>query len=222
MNSHTPISIVLVDNHPLVLEGLRAILETYDHIRVVGTAAAVPRGLEISAAQMPDIVLLDINMPQISGIDAIELFKNVAPSTKILMLSMHDSREYISASVVRGASGYILKDVPNEEIVEAIETVAAGGSYFSTGVSDVLMQRRQRGDQDPLPITAREREILALLAAGRSNRDIAQSLRISEATAETHRKKIKKKLGIATTAGLVRFAIDNGLASPEADIPTTG
>ncbi len=211
MSNDPPISVILIDNHPLVLEGLRAILETYEHIRVVGTAATVAQGLEIAAAERPDIVLLDINMPQINGIDAIELFKSTVPSTRVLMLSMHDSREYISASVLRGASGYILKDVPNEEIVAAIETVAAGGTFFSTGVSDVLLQRKQRETSEPLPLTPREREILALLAAGRSNRDIAGLLDLSVATIETHRKTIKRKLGLSTTAELTRIAIEHGL-----------
>ncbi|MGR9173504.1 two-component system response regulator MctR [Hyphomicrobiales bacterium] len=211
MSNDPPISVILIDNHPLVLEGLRAILETYEHIRVVGTAAAVAQGLEIAAAERPDIVLLDINMPQINGIDAIELFKSTVPSTRVLMLSMHDSREYISASVLRGASGYILKDVPNEEIVAAIETVAAGGTFFSTGVSDVLLQRKQKETSEPLPLTPREREILALLAAGRSNRDIAGLLDLSVATIETHRKTIKRKLGLSTTAELTRIAIEHGL-----------
>jgi two-component system nitrate/nitrite response regulator NarL len=152
-------------------------------------------------------------MPQISGIDAIELFKGAAPSTRVLMLSMHDSREYISASVLKGASGYILKDVPNEEIVRAIETVAAGGTYFSTGVSEVLLQQRRKQDNDPLPITAREREILTHLAMGRSNRDIAGLLNLSVATIETHRKTIKRKLGVSTTADLTRIAIEHGLTS---------
>ncbi|KRB56607.1 LuxR family transcriptional regulator [Rhizobium sp. Root708] len=214
MNGDRPISILLVDNHALVLEGLRAVLETYAHIRVVGTAAMVQPGLEIAAASAPDIVLLDINMPQINGIDAIELFKSTVPSTRILMLSMHDSREYISASIVRGASGYILKDVPNDEIIKAIETVAAGGTYFSTGVSDVLMQRRQKEETEPLPLTVREREILAFLAAGRSNRDVAELLQLSVATIETHRKTIKRKLGLSTTAELTRIAIERGLVPP--------
>jgi len=211
MSSDSPVSVILIDNHPLVLEGLRAILETYGHIRVVGTASAVAQGLEIAAVEAPDIVLLDINMPQINGIDAIELFKTAIPSTRVLMLSMHDSREYISASVLRGASGYILKDVPNEEIVAAIESVAAGGTYFSTGVSDVLLERKQRHERESLPITPREREILALLAAGQSNREIAEKLELSVATIETHRKTIKRKLGLSTTAELTRVALEHGL-----------
>jgi len=211
MSNDRSISVILIDNHPLVLEGLRAILETYQHIRVIGTAPAVAQGLEIAAVEAPDIILLDINMPQISGIDAIELFKSAAPSTRVLMLSMHDSREYISASVLKGAFGYILKDVPNEEIVAAIETVAAGGTYFSTGVSEVLLKRQRKEENEPLPITPREREILSLLATGHSNRHIAAQLDLSVATVETHRKTIKRKLGLSTTAELTRVAIEHGL-----------
>lgn len=214
------IRVLLVDNHPLVLEGLEALLGTFDHIEVVGTAGNARNGVEKAVLARPDVVLMDINMPQMSGIEAIERFRECLPRTKILMLSMHDSREYISTSVLHGASGYILKDVSTDEIVLAIETVAAGETYFSSGVSDALLDRKTT--TAPSPLTTREHDVLLLIAAGRSNRDIAQALAISEATAETHRKKVKKKLGISSTAGLVRFAIDNGLMTGEVDIPTTG
>jgi len=204
------IKVLLIDNHPLVLDGLKAVLETFDHIEVCGAAGSAQLGLDIGKQVQPQVVLMDINMPKLSGIDAIELFRKELPDARIVMLSMHDSREYISASVVRGASGYILKDVPNEEIIGAIETVAAGGTYFSTGVSDVLMQGKRTKEND-LPITAREREILAHLAIGRSNREIAGLLDLSVATVETHRKTIKRKLGVSTTADLTRIAIEHGL-----------
>lgn len=203
-----PIRVLLIDNHPLVLDGLRAILETYDHLSVVGTALSATTGLETAMTARPDVVLMDINMPQINGIDALELFKEKLPATRILMLSMHDSREYISTSVLHGAAGYVLKDVATEEIVAAIETVAAGGSYFSAGVRDVLLETGNDGKQ---PLTTREQAVLLLIAAGKSNRDTASALEISEHTVETHRKNIKRKLGISTTAGLTRYALDNGL-----------
>lgn len=211
MTEGEAITVLLIDNHPLVLEGLKAVLETYPGIVVVATAANVQAGLAQAAETHPNIIMLDINMPHVSGIDAIEMFKATAPHSKILMLSMHDSREYISASVLRGALGYVLKDVSNEEIVHAIETVASGNTYFSTGVSDALMLRRPQEEAVSLPLTLREREILALLAAGRSNRDIAELLQISASTVETHRKAIKRKLGISNTAGLTRFAIEHGV-----------
>lgn len=210
MSDTIPIKILLIDNHPLVLDGLKALLETYSHIDVIGTAGLARTGLEIALRDRPDVVLMDINMPHINGIDAIELFKENLPGIRILMLSMHDSREYISRSVLRGAWGYILKDVATDEIVAAIETVAGGKTYFSTGVSNALMERNPDGDGTPL--TSREKEVLRLLAAGRSNRDIGESLGISAATVETHRKHLKKKLGITTTAGLTRYVIESGLA----------
>jgi two-component system nitrate/nitrite response regulator NarL len=209
MNDTTPIKILLIDNHPLVLDGLKALLETYSHIDVIGTAGLARTGLEIALRDRPDVVLMDINMPHVNGIDAIELFKEKLPGIRILMLTMHDSREYISRSVLRGAWGYILKDVATDEIVAAIESVASGKTYFSTGVSDVLMERNP--DEDGTPLTSREKEVLRLLAAGRSNRDIGESLGISAATVETHRKHLKKKLGITSTAGLTRYVIENGL-----------
>jgi two-component system, NarL family, nitrate/nitrite response regulator NarL len=216
------IKVVLVDNHPLVLDGLKALLETYGHISVVGTAVHAAGGIEEARRASPQVVLMDINMPQMNGIEAIELFRAEVPESRILMLSMHDNREYISASILRGAAGYVLKDVPTEEIVAAIEKVAAGGQYFSSGVSEVLLSGRAPGSAEIL--TARERNILARLAAGRSNRDIAEALAISPATVETHRKNIKRKLGIATTAGLTRYVMENGISMHDtaADLPNTG
>jgi len=207
VNLH-PIRVLLVDNHPLVLDGLKAVLETYEHIEVVGTAASATAGIDAAVATQPHVVLMDINMPQINGIDALELFREKQLSFRVLMLSMHDSREYISTSVMYGAAGYILKDVATEEIVAAIETVAAGGTYFSSSVRDVLME----GSSGRLKeLTTREQEVLLLIARGKSNRDAALTLDISERTMETHRKNIKRKLDIATTAGLIRYAVDNGL-----------
>ena len=207
MNRHS-IRVLLVDNHPLVLDGLKAVLETYEHIEVVGTAASATAGIDTAVATQPHVVLMDINMPQINGIDALELFREKHLSSRVLMLSMHDSREYISTSVMYGAAGYILKDVATEEIVAAIETVAAGGTYFSSGVRDVLLE----GSFGRLKeLTTREQDVLLLIARGKSNRDAALALDISERTMETHRKNIKRKLDIATTAGLIRYAVDNGL-----------
>ncbi|MDF0662053.1 MULTISPECIES: response regulator transcription factor [unclassified Rhizobium] len=223
MNERPKIKVLLIDNHPLVLDGLKAVLETFDHIEVAGTAGLAQTGLDIARQVQPQVVLMDINMPKLSGIDAIELFRNELPQTRVVMLSMHDSREYISSSVLHGAAGYVLKDVSTDEIVAAIETVAGGGTYFSSGVFDALMGERVEEGGDPL--TPRERDTLGLIVAGRSNREIAEALGISAATAETHRKNLKKKLGIATTAGLIRYALDRGIASKSEGnprLPTSG
>jgi len=176
---------------------------------VVGAVGSAEAALELAETALPDVVMLDINMPKLSGLDAVELFRERFPRSRLLMLSMHDSREYISTAVMYGASGYILKDVSTGEIVSAIETVAAGGTYFSSGVADVLLERRK--NETVVPLTTREQAVLLLLARGKSNKDVAAELDISVRTVETHRKNIKKKLGIATTAGLTRYVIDNGL-----------
>ncbi|WP_064712932.1 response regulator transcription factor [Rhizobium bangladeshense] len=223
MSERPKIRVLLIDNHPLVLDGLKAVLETFDHIEVAGTAGLAQTGLDIARQVQPQVVLMDINMPKLSGIDAIELFRNELPQARVVMLSMHDSREYISSSVMHGAAGYVLKDVSTDEIVSAIDTVAAGGTYFSSGVFDALMGERAEEGSDPL--TPRERDILELIVAGRSNREIAEALGITSATAETHRKNLKKKLGIATTAGLIRYALDHGIVSKVSGnprLPTSG
>lgn len=210
MTARPKIRVLLIDNHLMVLDGLKAVLETFDHIEVVGTAGLAQAGLEIGREVRPQVILMDINMPKLNGIDAIELFRKELPEARIVMLSMHDSREYISSSVMRGAAGYILKDVSSDEIVSAIETVADGGTYFSSGVIDVLMDGESGNDTDPL--TPRERDILGLIGSGSSNKEMAETLGITPATAETHRKNLKKKLGIATTAGLIRYALDHGIS----------
>jgi len=214
MSTRRLIKVLLVDDHPLVLEGLCAIIETFSHIDVVGAASTAAEALTIAGRTEPDVVMMDINMPELNGIDAIELFKEQHPKTRLLMLSMHDSREYISTSVMYGASGYVLKDVSTSEIVAAIEAVAAGGTYFSSGVSDVLM-RVEGARKNPGPLTTREQTVLLLVADGKSSRDVAKLLEISTRTVETHRKNIKKKLGIATTAGLTRYAIESGIIGQE-------
>jgi len=209
MTARAKIKVLLIDNHLMVLDGLKAVLETFDHIEVVGTAGLAQAGLEISRDVQPQVILMDINMPKLNGIDAIELFREELPEARIVMLSMHDSREYISSSVMRGAKGYILKDVSSDEIVSAIETVADGGTYFSSGVIDVLMDGERGNETDPL--TPREHDILSLIGSGSSNKEMAETLGITPATAETHRKNLKRKLGIATTAGLIRYALNHDI-----------
>ena len=212
MSTRRSIKVLLVDDHPLVIEGVRAVLETYSHIEIVGTANTAKDGLAVASRVGPDVVLVDINMPGMSGLSAIDQFKETVPSARVLILSMHDSREYISTSVMHGASGYVLKDAPTSEIIAAIEAVAAGGTYFSSGVSDVLMRLPEPG-RHVGPLTSREASVLILVAEGKSSKDVAETLSISARTVETHRKNIKKKLGISTTAGLTRYAIESGLIS---------
>lgn len=203
-----PIRLAIVDDHPMVAQGLNAILETYDDLTVVATLSngreMIDRLDEISA----DVILMDLNMPELGGLSATELILERRPETKILVLTMHDSPEYIASAMSHGAAGYVLKDVPVEEIHEAIRAVMAGAHYLCTGASGALAPERDRAREQ---LTNREQTILLQLAKGKSNKEVALDLDISVRTVETHRKNIKRKLGISSTAGLTRYALEHGV-----------
>ncbi len=160
------------------------------------------------AALDPDVILMDLNMPQVNGLAATELILERRPDTRILVLSMHDSPEYISTALSHGAMGYLLKDVPTEEVKLAIDTVMLGQRYLCAGAAASL---RPAAPDAREPLTSREQTILLELAQGKSNKDVAIGLDISVRTVETHRKNIKRKLGISSTAGLTRYAIEHGV-----------
>lgn len=208
------IRVVIADDHPLVLEGVRACLETFDHIEVLGTATSGREALKIARDLRPDIAILDINMPELNGLDTTEMFREELPDTRLLILSMHDDREYISSALNAGARGYILKDVSTDEMVTAIEAIWRGGTYFSSGLGDVFaaLKAEESGDA---ALTSREQTILLLLADGHSNKEVARRLDISVRTVETHRKNLRRKLGISSTAGLTRYVIESGLGRVE-------
>ncbi len=200
--------VLIVDDHPMVTEGIQAILESYDDIVVVGTLCSGQEAVDRVNELAPDVILLDLNMPGLSGLNATEMILEVRPDTRILILSMHDSPEYISTALNHGARGYILKDVPTDEIKTAIETVMAGEEYMCTGAKGALMPKISDGRE---ALTTREQTILLELAQGQSNKDVANTLNISVRTVETHRKNIKRKLGISSTAGLTRYAMEHGV-----------
>lgn len=208
-SSKPVIKVLLADDHPLVTEGISACLNVYGNITVVGTAQNGDEALEKAELLRPDVVLMDINMPGRNGLETIISFRDQYPQIKLLMLSMHDNREYIISAIRNGACGYILKDVPSADVVTAIEAVYHGGNYFSSGLSMALLDVDQEYTTGAL--TAREELVLTKLAQGDTNKVAAKSLDISFRTVETHRKNIKRKLGISSTAGLTRYAIDNGL-----------
>ena len=204
----TPARVMIVDDHPMVAEGIEAILETYDDIEVVGTLSNARDALSRLMDLNPDVVLLDLNMPDMTGLAATELLLEKRPGTRILILTMHDSPEYISTALSHGASGYVLKDVPTEEIKTAIDSVMRGEEYLCTGAKASLKPNTADGRE---PLTSREQTVLLELAQGKSNRDVAETLNISIHTVETHRKNIKRKLGISSTAGLTRYAMEHGV-----------
>lgn len=203
----TQIRVLIVDDHPMVADGIRAILESYDDINVVGTLANGQEVVEQVDALAPDVILMDLNMPQLGGLSATEILLERDASHRVLILSMHDAPEYVSTAMRHGARGYLLKDVPTEEIYSAILTVMKGETYLCSGASGALSP--DPGGQEVL--TAREQTILLQLARGLSNKAVAGELDISVHTVETHRKNIKRKLGINSTAGLTRYALEHGV-----------
>ncbi|PWE33088.1 DNA-binding response regulator [Maritimibacter sp. 55A14] len=204
----TPIRILIADDHPMVVEGIRAILETYEDIEVIATLSSGQEVLDRFRDLAPDVILLDLNMPGVSGLSATEIIQERTPGTRVLILSMHDSPEYITTALRHGAMGYVLKDVPTEELCVAIRAVHAGRQYLCTGASARLKPATADGRE---PLTSREQTILLELAQGKSNKEVALGLDISVRTVETHRKNIKRKLGISSTAGLTRYALEHGV-----------
>jgi two-component system NarL family response regulator len=200
--------VMIVDDHPMVAAGIEAILETYDDIEIVGTLSNGQEAVDRVAELAPDVVLMDLNMPGISGLSATEIMMENNPDLRVLILSMHDSPEYISTALSHGAKGYVLKDVPTELIREAINRVMAGERFLCTGATASL-KPKSSGYREAL--TGREQTILLQLAQGRSNKAVAHDLGISVRTVETHRKNIKRKLGISSTAGLTRYALEHGV-----------
>ncbi len=201
-----PIRVAIVDDHPMVAEGIQAILESYEDIEVVATCASGQDILDRAETLAPDVILLDLNMPGMNGLTAIELLLEARAETRVLVLSMHDSAEYITTALSHGAMGYLLKDVPTEEIKTAIDTVMRGEKYLCTGAKGSL-----KPNESAETLTGREQTVLLQLAKGRSNKDVAATLDISVRTVETHRKNIKRKLGISSTAGLTRYAMEHGV-----------
>ena len=200
------IRILLVDDHPLVRDGLRARLETAPHLEVVGEAASGAEALEQAARLNPDLMLVDIGMAGMNGIQLTAELRQRHPHIAVLILSMYDRPEYVSSAVRAGARGYVLKDAASREILAAIDAVASGGNYYSHAVVQALVDPAQAAE----PLTDREREVLVQLARGLSNKAVAQTLDISVRTAETHRLSIRRKLGLKTTAELVKYAMEKG------------
>ncbi|MBO9452875.1 response regulator transcription factor [Tropicibacter sp. R16_0] len=206
--THEPVRVLIVDDHPMVAEGIQSILESYDDIEVVGTLGNGQEAVDQTGTLKPDVILMDLNMPGLGGLSATEILLERAPDTRILILSMHDSPEYISTALSHGAMGYVLKDVPTDEIKQAIDTVMNGQRYLCTGAKGSLEPKDGTTRE---ALTGREQTILLQLAQGKSNKEVAIALDISVRTVETHRKNIKRKLGISSTAGLTRYAMEHGM-----------
>jgi len=208
-----PIRVLVVDDHSVVREGIRHVLEGGDGFQVVAEAANGAEALERVAGAHPDVVLLDLSMPGASGLDVVRQLRARHPDTRILILSVHDDREYVLESVRVGAHGYLRKDSSPADIRQAIRAVHAGDAFFSPPAARHLTAAVQdQAATDRLDdLTLREREILLRVARGRTNREAAAELGISVRTVETHRDSLMRKLGIHTVAGLTRFALEHRL-----------
>jgi two-component system nitrate/nitrite response regulator NarL len=203
MNETAIIHLLLVDDHPLVRDGLKARLESIAHFKIAGEAGNPEDALRVVAKTQVNLVLMDINLGKTSGISLTAQFTREFPHIAVIMLSMHEKAEYVAQAIQAGARGYVLKDAPAEQIIDAIHAVSVGGSYFSTGLKE------QFEEKIPLQVlTQREQCILNSIATGKSNKHIARDLGLSVRTVETHRLNIKRKLNIEGQADLIRFALN--------------
>jgi two-component system nitrate/nitrite response regulator NarL len=210
------IKVLLVDDHPVVRKGLHSCLANRDNLKIVGEASNGTEALQKVKELDPDVVLMDINMHGMDGLEVTETLRKDSPRTRVLVLSVHDTREYVMRIVKAGARGYVLKDTPPEELVQAIETVNAGEAYFSPSVARIALNQYVAESDSNSPLTRlseREREVLVQIAEGKSNKEIASQLNIGVRTVETHRERIMRKLDIHSVAGLTKFAIANGMVS---------
>jgi DNA-binding NarL/FixJ family response regulator len=221
----TPIRVLLADDHELVRAGFRALLASLSDVEVVAEAEDGRAALELVAASQPDVVLMDITMPGLNGLEATSRVVKEFPGTRVIILSMHASEDHVLLALRKGASGYLLKGARLAELDLAVRSVARGEVYLSPAASKYVLaeyvQRaggpRAAAEGDILSIdrlTARQREVLQLIAEGRSVKQIAQMLGISVKTAETHRAQIMERLDIHDLAGLVRYAIRSGIIAP--------
>jgi DNA-binding NarL/FixJ family response regulator len=209
------IRVLVVDDHMIVRTGIRHVLESEPGFEVVGEAANATDALSLTAELRPDVVVLDISMPDVSGLELAARLRSGGGGARVLILSMHNNAEYVLESVRAGAHGYLLKDTAATELRTAIRAVCQGESYFSPPVASRL-SAAVRGEHDSQPaglaqLTAREREVLHGIAQGHTNKEIATALGISHRTVETHRESLMRKLQIRTVAELTRFALGAGI-----------
>jgi two-component system, NarL family, nitrate/nitrite response regulator NarL len=210
------IRVLLADDHPVVREGLRSCLADCRQLQFVGEAADGLEAVSKCRSLRPDLVLMDINLPRLSGLAATEQLRRESPGVKVLALTAHKTSEYIHRMVTAGARGYVMKDTSPEELLKAIETVYAGGTYFGPGIVTELVQDLACGThRAPTTaagsLSARERQVLTLIADGLSNKEMGSALGVSVRTVETHRERLMAKLKIRTVAGLTRYALARGL-----------
>jgi two-component system, NarL family, response regulator NreC len=213
------IRILLADDHNVMRRGLRMLLESHAEFSVVSEAADGRQAADQAVATRPDVVVMDIAMPHLSGIDAAQQITERLPGTGIVILSIHSDESYVLRALKSGARGYLLKDSMEGDLIQAIKAVAAGKAFFSPEISHMLVEDyvrevRSRGVHDSYELlTAREREVLHMLAEGKSNKEIASLLNLSPFTVETHRRNLQEKLNLHSIAELILYAVRKGVIS---------
>lgn len=212
----TRTTIVLADDHPVVRQGLRTVLEVERDFAVIGEAADGQEAMALAIRLRPALVIVDLKMPKLDGLEVCRRIRDQLPYTRVLILSMYANAAYVTEAFRRGATGYVLKESGTTTLVEAVREVQAGRRYVSPPISDLVLeaylQKTKSGSIDPYDtLTAREREILRLAAEGRTNAEIAAQLAISPRTVEAHRAHLMRKLGLRTTTDLVRYGLRRGI-----------
>jgi DNA-binding NarL/FixJ family response regulator len=209
MNLPYPIRVALVDDHALVRDGIKALLAVMAPLEVVGEAESGADAIEMVGRCQPDLLLVDISLRDMNGLELTRVLRSQYPSLKVLVLSMYDNNEYVIESVRAGASGYVLKNSPSREIIAAIEAIASGGTFYSAEIAQRLIADKNTDNE----LTPRESQVLYKMAQGLNNKEMARELDISVRTVETHRLSIRRKLNIDKPAALVKYAIDHGIIS---------
>lgn len=209
MNLPYPIRVALVDDHSLVRDGIKALLAVMAPLEVVGEAENGADAIDMVGRCKPDLLLVDISLKDMNGLELTRVLRSQYPTLKVLMLSMYDNNEYVSESVRAGASGYVLKNSPSREIIAAIEAIASGGTFYSAEIAQRLIADKSTDNE----LTPRESQVLYKMAQGLNNKEMARELDISVRTVETHRLSIRRKLNIDKPAALVKYAIDHGIIS---------
>lgn len=211
------IRVLVVDDHAILRDGIRSLLEGQEDIIVIGEASDGAEAIECAGKLLPDIVLMDISMPKTNGLEATRVITEKYPQVKVLILTQHDNREYISPALQAGASGYVLKRSGRRELLNAVRQVYEQGAFLTNNVAKEILQEYSQANQfykeEEDHLTTREREVLQLLVTGKSNKEIALSLGISPKTVSVHRTNIMTKLGVQNTVDLIRVAANHSLTS---------
>ncbi|MEO9473920.1 MAG: response regulator transcription factor [Cyclobacteriaceae bacterium] len=214
--TENPIRLLLVDDHELFLEGIISLIEDEDFLQILGTAVNGKQALEAIKKEQPDVLITDLSMPVMGGIELVQAVKAEFPDIKILVLTMHNDRPTISEIMMAEAEGYVLKNTDRDELVKAIRKVSDGGTFYCNEVTNVLLERlmeQKRKEEIKISLTEREQEVLKLIAEEKSSEEIANELFISRRTVETHRKNMLKKTEVNTVVGLLKYGVRYGLIS---------